>query len=67
MKKEEKHVFAIKDGGLDKYNEIWNKIKKLLRIKFHNTPGYDEKYIKAKVTEFNGVINTNFLGDEVPR
>ena len=25
-------------------------------------PVYDEKYIKAKVREFNGVIKTNFLG-----
>ena len=28
---------------------------------------YDEKYIKAKVREFNGVIKTNFLGDESPK
>ena len=28
---------------------------------------YDEKYIKAKVREFNGVIKANFLGDEIPR
>ena len=28
---------------------------------------YDEKYIKAKVKEFNGVIKTNVLGGEVPR
>ena len=27
---------------------------------------YDEKYIKAKVREFNGVIETKFLGNEVP-
>ena len=27
---------------------------------------YDQKYIKAKVREFNGVIKTNFLGDEIP-
>ena len=27
---------------------------------------YDEKYKKAKVREFNGVIKTNFLGDEIP-
>ena len=26
----------------------------------------DEKYIKVKVKEFNGVVNTNFLDDEVP-
>ena len=29
-------------------------------------PVYDEKYIKAKVREFN-VIKANFLGDEVPK
>ena len=30
-------------------------------------PVYDEKYIKAKVREFSGVIKTNFLSDEVPK
>ena len=30
-------------------------------------PVYDEKYIKAKIREFNGVIKTNFLIDEVPK
>ena len=58
--------FAIKDV-LDKYNEIWDKIKEALSIKFHSMPAYDEKYIKAKVREFNGVIKTNFLGDEIPK
>ena len=52
---------------LNKYNEIWDKIKETLSIKFHSMPVYDEKYIKAKVREFNGVIKTNFLGDEVPK
>ena len=60
--------FVIKDDDvLDKYNEIWDKIKETLSIKFHSTPVYDEKYIKAKVREFNGVIKTNFLSDEVPK
>ena len=60
--------FMIKnDDVLDKYNEIWNKIKNTLNIKFHSMPVYDEKYIKAKVREFNGVIKANFLGDEVPK
>ena len=54
--------FVIKDNYvLDKYNQIWNKVKKTLGIKFHSTPVYDEKYIKAKVREFSGVIKTNFL------
>ena len=60
--------FVIKDDDvLDKCNEIWSKIKKTLSIKFHNMPIYDKKYIKAKVREFNGVIKTNFLGDEIPK
>ena len=60
--------FAIKDDGvLDKYNKIWGKIKGGLNIKFHSMPVYDEKYIKAKVREFNGAIKTNFLGHEIPK
>ena len=60
--------FVIKDDDvLDKYNEIWDKIKETLSIKFHSRPVYDEKYIKAKVREFSGVIKTNFLGHEVPK
>ena len=31
------------DEVLDKYNEIWDKIKPKLKIKFHSTPVYDEK------------------------
>ena len=53
--------FIIKDDSvLVKYNEIWNKIKKALNIKFHSNFIYDEKYIKSKIREFNGVIKTNF-------
>ena len=37
------------DSVLVKYNEIWNKVKKTLSIKFHCMPVYNEKYIKAKV------------------
>ena len=60
--------FVIKgDYVLDKYNEFWDKIKEILNIKFHSMPGYNEKYIRAKVREFNGVIKTNFLGNEIPK
>ena len=58
--------FVIKDNMcLDKHNEIWDKIKETLSIKFHSMSVYDEKYIKAKIREFNSVIKTNFLGDEI--
>ena len=52
---------------LIKYNEIWNKIKKTLNIKFHSVLVFDEKYIKVKVKESNGVVNTNFCGNKVPK
>ena len=55
------------DSALFKYSDVWSKIKEIKDIKFHTNPVYDEKYIKAKVKEFNGVVNTNFLGNEVPK
>ena len=51
------------DMALIKYNKIWNKIKNI----FQSTPVYDGKYIKVKVKEFNGVVNTNILDDEVSK
>ena len=60
--------FMIKnDMCMDKYNDIRGKIKERLNIKFHSMPVYDEKYIKAKVREFDSVIKTKFLGDKVPK
>ena len=60
--------FVIKgDCVLDKYNEIWDKIKETLNITFHSIPVYDEKYIKVKVREFNGAIKTKFLGGKIPK
>ena len=51
---------AKNDDVLGKYNKIWDKIKNKLNIKFHSASVYDEKYIKSKVKEFDGVIKTNF-------
>ena len=60
--------FMVKnDNVLDEYNEIWDKIKEKLNIKFHSMPVYDETYIKAKVRKFDNKIKTNFLGDGVPK
>ena len=59
--------FVRDDNVLDKYNEICGVIKKMLKIKFHSEPVYDEKYLKTKVREFDGVIKTNFLGNGVPK
>ena len=50
----------------EKYKQIWDVIKNKLSIKFHSKPIYQQKYLKAKVSEFVGVIKTNLLGNEVP-
>ena len=60
--------FLIKDDEVwDKYNKIWDVIKDKLGIKFHSEPVYEYKYLKAKVREFDGVIKTNFLGNDMPK
>ena len=60
--------FVVKDDMcLNKYNEIWDKIKETLTIKFHSQTAYDEKYIKTKVRELNGVVKTNYLGNKIPK
>ena len=60
--------FMVKDdNALDKYNNISDKIKEKVNIKFHSMPVYDETYIKAKARQFDGKIKINFLGDEVQK
>ena len=60
--------FLIKDDEVwEKYEKIWDVIKNKLGIKFHSEPVYDKAYIKAKVREFDRVIKTNFLGNDVPK
>ena len=60
--------FFIKDDEVwEKYEQIWDVIKNKLSIKFHSKPVYDQKYLKAKVREFDGVIKTNFLGNDTPK
>ena len=51
----------------EKYDKIWDVIKDKLGIKFHSLPLYEYKYLKAKVREYDGVIKTNFLGNDVPK
>ena len=60
--------FKIEDYELYiKYNQVWNKIKELLGVKFYSESIYDDKYIKTKVKTFSSVINTLFSGDEIPK
>ena len=59
---------SIKNNEVwEKYEEIWNVVKNKLNIKFHSQPIYENKYLKAKVREFDGNIKTNFLGNGLPK
>ena len=60
--------FLIKDDEVwEKFEKIWDVIKDKLGIEFHSQTVYEYKYLKAKVREFDGVIKTNFLGNDVPK
>ena len=45
-----------------KYNQIWKKVEKLLKIESSSKPVYgdDDKYIKTKIKIYAGSIITNF-------
>ena len=57
-----------------KYNQIWKRVEKLLKIEFDNQPVYgdNDKDIKTKINIYGGSMNTNFqtkkvLEGKVPR
>ena len=60
--------FLIKDDELlEKYNEIWEKVKNNLKKEFDSEPVYNEKYLKAKMKSYNEKINTNFYNNKIPK
>ena len=50
-----------------KSKKNWDVIKNKLGIKFHGELIYENKYLRAKVRELDGVIKTNFLGNDMPK
>ena len=60
--------FLIKDEEVgEKHEQISDAIKNKIGIKFHSEPVYEYRYLKAKVREFDGVIKTNFLCNDLPK
>ena len=47
---------------LQKYNEIWDKVKNVFGKEFDSEPMYNDKYIKAKIN----LYNTNFYDNKTP-
>ena len=62
--------FKISDKQLLKnYNQIWNKVEKLLKIEFDSEPLYGDnyKYIKTKIKISAGSMVTNFQSKNMPK
>ena len=49
-----------------KYNEIWEVVRKLLKLKFTVGPVRDDKYVIAKLKIFNKINRTTFTDDIIP-
>ena len=47
----------------DKYNEIWEVIRKLLKVKFAVNPVRHDKYLVAKLKRFNKINRATFNND----
>ena len=54
---------------LRKYNQIWKKVAKFLKMEFNSKPVYgdDEKYIKTKIKTYGDSVITNFHNKKVPK
>ena len=50
----------------EKYNEIWNVVKKLLKLKFTVNPVRDDKYMIAKLKIFKNENMTTFTNNIMP-
>ena len=50
----------------EKYSEIWNVVKRLLKLKFAVSPVRDDKYILAKSKIFNKKNGTTFTNNVMP-
>ena len=52
---------------LEKYNEIWKKVKNSLKKEFDSEPTYNEKYLKAMIKSYNRKVNTNFHNNKIQK
>ena len=49
-----------------KYNEIWEVVRKILKLKFTVSPVRDDKYVIAKLKTFKKINRTTFTDNVVP-
>ena len=64
----EKNMSLVTDDKevYEKYNKIWNVVRKVLKLKFTVNPVRDDKYISAKLKIFNKINRTTFTDNVIP-
>ena len=64
----EKNMSFVTDDKevYEKYSEIWNIVKKLLKLKFFVSRTRDDKYIITKLKTFKNVNLTTFTDNVMP-
>ena len=61
-------VFLDKnDEVLEKYNQIWNKVGKVIKQGFDSEHIYNDNYAKTKMKSYEEKINTNFQDNKLLR
>ena len=72
------YIKYFKDGGknmsfitddeksYEKYNKIWEVIRKLLKVNSYVSPARDDKYLVAKLKIFAGINRTTFINNSIP-
>ena len=60
------HLLMDDEEVYEKYNEIWEVVRKLLKLKFTVGPIRDDKYLIAKLKIFNGTNRTTFTDNVIP-
>ena len=57
--------FSIKDNKLlEKCNETWDKVSKVIKKGFNSDPAYNGKYLKTKMNSYEEKVNTIFHNDK---
>ena len=59
--------FVTDDEVYEMYNEIWEVVRKLLKLKFTAGPVRDDKYLIAKLKIFNRTNRTTFTNNVIPK
>ena len=60
-------LFVTDDKEIyEKYNEIWEVVRRLLKLKFFVNPVRDNKYIISKLKIFHKINRTTFIDNVVP-